>query len=228
MAIPGLVPAGIKLGASILGSLFGDDAAEEAARARMEAYNSAIDTTGRSYDAAQEFIDPRLDQEGMAMDRVNALLGLTDEGFDFEGFRSTPGYEFQQDEARRAIERSAAARGGLASGNTLAALLDRSQSIADTTFNNYLAQVMGLQNQGADFFSAGLSTDKGNRIADLELGRGGVRASGIEDEANQNLNMLGGITEGVGSLFGGFGGEDEVLQPITVPNRRMIDGRIIG
>lgn len=217
MAIPGLVPAGIKIGASLLGGLFGSSAAKRAARARMQAYNSAIDTTGRAFDQAQEFLDPRLEQEGMAMDRVNALMGLTDESFDFEGFRETPGYQFQQDEARRQIERSAAARGGLASGNTLAALLDRSQGIADSTFQNYLRQVMDLQNQGTDRLSAGMMVDRGNRIADLELGRGGVRASGIEDSANQHLNMLGGITEGVGGLFGGRSGVGGVGGGVGTP-----------
>ncbi len=225
MALPGLVPAGIKIGASLLGGLFGSRSARRAAEARERAFNEAIGETGRAFDAAQGFIDPRLSQERRAMDRVNALLGLTDEGADFDVFRNTPGYQFQQDEARRAIERSAAARGGLASGNTLAALLERSQGIADTTFNNYLAQVMGLQNQGVDRLSADLAIDRGNRLADLQLGRGGVRASGIEDSANQRLNMLSGITQGFGELFGGGlpSGGGEELTPIRVlPRSRPI------
>lgn len=218
-----------QIGGSLLGGLFGRDKAKEAARLRAEAFSRAMTATGEGYDRAQEFLDPRLSQEGAAMDRVNTLLGLTEGPVDFDVFRNTPGYQFALDQGRQAIERSAAARGGLASGNTLAALTEFGQGLADQTFNNYLNRVIGLQNQGADRASANLATDRANRIADLTLGQGGVRASGVEDSANQTLNMLGGITEGVGQLFGSFGnGGDEELAPITVPARYMAGGRIIG
>lgn len=45
-----------------------------------------------------------------------------------------PGYQFRQDEARRALEASAAARGGLVSGATLSALQRQSQDLASQEY----------------------------------------------------------------------------------------------
>lgn len=191
MPIPIAAAIGIQAGSSLLGGMFGRSAARE----RERAIQDASTTAGAGYREAQGRLDPRMDQETAAMGRVNALLGLEGEDPDYDLFRDTPGYGFQMEEGARAIERSAAARGGLASGNTLVDLTRYSQGLADSTFNNYLAQVMQLQSQGTDYAMANLDTGRANRLADLRVGAGNARASGYEAVGSAVLGGAAGAMD---------------------------------
>ncbi len=54
-----------------------------------------------------------------------------------------PGYAFRQEEARKAIDASAAARGDLLSGGTLQALQSRSQDLASQEYQNAYGRALG-------------------------------------------------------------------------------------
>jgi hypothetical protein len=54
-----------------------------------------------------------------------------------------PGYAFRQEEARKAIDASAAARGGLLSGSTLGALQRQSQDLASQEYQNAYNRALG-------------------------------------------------------------------------------------
>lgn len=56
--------------------------------------------------------------------------------FSGEDFRNTPGYQFSLEEGNKAIERSAAARGGLKSGSTLKALSRFNIGTAEQAYGN--------------------------------------------------------------------------------------------
>lgn len=195
------------VGLQALGGLLGRSGAKRAARERAQAYADAGNIVGQAYDQATGYFDPRLEQERAAMQRVNALLGLPGgDGSDPTAvLRSTPGYQFMLDQGAQARERLASASGGLVSGNTLAALQEYGQGLADQTFNNYLAQVTGLQNQGVDNVLAGLSVNRGNALADLRLGQGGARASGIEGSTAAVTGALGGM----GNILSGWGAQNQ-------------------
>lgn len=64
---------------------------------------------------------------------------------------ATPGYQFQLQQGQQALERSAAARGGVLSGGTAKALDQYSQGLASTnyqqTYNNALTQYQQSYNQ---------------------------------------------------------------------------------
>lgn len=165
-----------------LGGLLGSKGAKKAAKQREQAMFDAMGIVGRSYNDAEDRFGNRLSQEEAAMGRVNALLGL--EGGDgsdpTEILRNTPGYEWQLDQGTEAINRARSATGGLASGNTLTALMEYGQGLADQSFGNYLSMVLGLQNQGVDATLAGMDVDEGNTLANLRVGAGDARASGTE------------------------------------------------
>jgi hypothetical protein len=89
-----------------------------------------------------------------------------------------PSYQFQQDEARKAIEASAAARGGALGGGTLKALQDRASQVAALDYQNAYARDMAnrqiglgqVQNQfGNELagWSANAGYDVSNRGMDL-------------------------------------------------------------
>jgi hypothetical protein len=76
---------------------------------------------------------------GLASQGATALSGqlpqLT-QRFTYDQFNADPSFRFLQDEAAKAVERSAAARGGLLAPSTAKALQERSQALASTEYGN--------------------------------------------------------------------------------------------
>lgn len=188
-------------GASLVSGVVGGN---RAANQRERAAGNAINEQNVAYGQADEFLQPRAEQEQSAMEQVNRLLGLSGESPDYSAFRASPGYQFQLDQGQQAIERSAAARGGLQSGNTLAAVTQFGQGLADTTFRNYLSDVMQLQNQGVDAARANLTTERASNIGNLLLGQGEARASGVETGVNA-FNQFGENFVGIWGQSGRMG-----------------------
>jgi len=58
-------------------------------------------------------------------------------------YTATPGYEFRREEGRRALEQSAAAKGGLFSGATGRELERYGQGVATSEYDNYLNRLRG-------------------------------------------------------------------------------------
>lgn len=200
----------------LFGSAITHRGSRRAAAERERAWNEATGIVTGAYDEAEELYQPRSKQEQEAMARVSALLGLPGgDGSDpTEVLRNTPGYKFKFDQGQQATERVLNAGGGYVSGNTLAALNEYGQGVADQGFYDYLAQVMHLQDQGVDNVLAGLNIDRGNSLADLRLGAGGARASGIEGKADAwashlkrvGGSLMGGGFQGIGRVPVGGGG----------------------
>lgn len=63
-------------------------------------------------------------------------------------FQSSPGYQFQKQQGIDVIDNSAAARGGVVSGNTLKALDTFGTGLANQDFYNFLNQLRGVQSLG--------------------------------------------------------------------------------
>ena len=66
----------------------------------------------RQFDIGIGFGEPRREAETAALNELRNVLGL-DGDRDFSAFEGGPGFAFARDEALQAVERSAAARGGL-------------------------------------------------------------------------------------------------------------------
>lgn len=129
----------------------------------------------------------------------------------FADFETSPGFQFRLDEAQRAVESSAAARGGLLSGKGLRGETEVSQNIASQEFGNYVSALQSLaglgptaaaqQNQASSTFAANQSTSLANI--------GNARASGFINQANAFTGGLQGVANaasfGLGQL-GQFGG----------------------
>ncbi len=63
-------------------------------------------------------------------------------------FTASPDYRFRLGEGVKALDSSAAARGGLLSGNQLRAVTDFGQNLAAPEYNNYLARLSELARTG--------------------------------------------------------------------------------
>lgn len=78
-------------------------------------------------------------------------------------FRAGPAYEFQRDEALRALERTGAARGMTDSGGLYAALTDRAGSMADAEYTSWLDRLSQNTDRGINVAGsrAGIRTGQG-------------------------------------------------------------------
>lgn len=104
------------------------------------ALNSAIG-------AYQPWVDAGTSAVGTYQDALG-LNGAEGNARATGAFQTGPGYEFARGEAERAGLRAASAGGMLASGNTLAALSDRTQGLADQEYGSWLDRLNGLSGQG--------------------------------------------------------------------------------
>lgn len=146
-----------------------------------------------------------------------AERGLLNKTFSLADFNADPGYQFRQDEGRRALESSASARGGILSGGAMKALERYSQGVASdeygaaysrfnndqTTRFNRLASIAGVGQQATNSgIAAGANNQSAqaagaSQIANNTLSAGNARASQYVAQGN----AIGGAVGQVGNYF---------------------------
>jgi len=157
-------------------------------------------------EAAQAFINSQ-GGAGGAGGAGGGAAGSNALNFDYGGFTETPGYQFRVDQGRQAIERSAAARGGLNSGATMKALQNFGQGMAADeygTFYNRLGAMSGTgQTQVNSLASLGANSaaNQGNSL----IQAGSARASGYANQANIFGGAASQIAGGIGNYIGSRG-----------------------
>jgi len=123
----------------------------------------------------------------------------------FAAFRATPGYQFGLDEGKKAVEASAAARGGLNSGATLKALTKFGTNYADqqgfTPYANRLAALAGV-GQTATNQVGQYGTNYANQTGNNLINAGNARAGGIYGSANSWANGASQVAGAAGQYFG--------------------------
>lgn len=159
-----------------------------------------------------------------------------------EEFQTSPGYEFRLGEGMEAIERSAAARGGLFSGKTLKDLSDYAQGQAASEYTDYFNR---LRAQQGDYYNriAGLAGTGGTATRQISSlganlarsqgqaiqGTGQARAAGTAGKYSAYGQTLGGLARlggaYAGGAFGGggspLGGNPQMMGP-SRPNLQMM------
>lgn len=132
--------------------------------------------------------------------------------YDPSSVRSLPGYGFAQSEGIRALDHSASARGMLNSGRNEKDIMRFSQGLADQSYGNQLARLMGMQNQYTNTAGTGLRGQldtqalgfKGGMDAAGTIGQGQIAGANAEAAGAKNWLDLG--MKGIGMLAGGMGG----------------------
>jgi hypothetical protein len=117
------------------------NAAKDAAGMQADAMNRATDLQREMFLEQKRIYDQnRADLEPWRSTGVRALgdLGSDDFKRDFtqNDFQADPGYNFRMAEGQKALERSAAAKGGLNSGATLKAISRYGQDFASNEYGN--------------------------------------------------------------------------------------------
>lgn len=107
-------------------------------------------------------------------------------------FQATPGYQWQQDQAADQIARKQSSLGALGSGNTMVALQDRAQNIANQEYGGWQDRLQGLSDRGqqAATTQAGLQGQLGNGLAGLGQSQGQLSAGVHTGLAGLGLNNI--------------------------------------
>ena len=132
------------IAAAVVGSsLIGSSASKKAASTQADAANRAADLQMQQFERQVELQEPWR-QAGITA--LNKLTPLATEytPFGMDQFQQDPGYAFRMSEGMKALERSAAARGGLLSGGMLKGAQRYGQDLASqeymNAFNRYQAE----------------------------------------------------------------------------------------
>lgn len=190
----------------IVGGLTGStaaDAAQQSAGQQVAAANQAIGTVGDAAARAQGFFNPFqvIGQQGLSQ---AGFLGDPNAQFDF--LQGNPLFDLGLQNLNQQTQASAAARGRLASGDTLQQLTNNSllaaQPLLDRQRQDILAQ-LGI-GTGIAGNQAQIEQNLGSNIANLQTGIGAAQAAGTVGAANARAGGLGGtIGQGLGGLITG-------------------------
>ena len=161
----------------------------------------------------QMYQQQRADQEPWRAAGIKALSGLGDADFsrDFTmaDFQKDPGYDFRMQEGQKALERSAAARGGLQTGGALKALSRYGQDYASNEFQNAYNRFNADRDRRFNRLSslAGVGQTASTNMGNAAGNYGNAAAGNITGAANAagaagiaSANAWGGALSGLGKM----------------------------
>ena len=196
--------------ASLVGGLFGMNAADDAADAQVNATRMATEESRRQYNQSRTDMAPWREAGVNALSQLQTLMspegGLMNP-YSPENLQNDPGYQFGMAEGEKAINRNMKARGMYNSGAALKAINRFGQDYAGTKYNeafnrdqvsknaiyNMLAGQSGMgQSTASQVASMGMQN--ANQIGNYMLQGGNARAAGIVGGANSMIGALDDIS----------------------------------
>jgi hypothetical protein len=217
----------VATGTAILGAaaltagagIYGASQAGGAASAQQQAAQQASDVQRQIFERQVELQEPFREAGLAGQNRLLQLLGLGEDKtapgfgkyataeFGMDKFQADPGYAFRMSEGMKALERSAAARGGLLSGATLKGTQRYGQDLASqeyqNAFNRYQAERAGTLNpyqalagtaQTSANVLGGQAGVLGGQLGSNIIGAGNAAAAGRIGAANA---IVGGLGQGL-------------------------------
>lgn len=211
----GWVAGAVAVG-TIGGAIISSQGAKSAAQTQADAAGRATEAQRDIFERQVELQEPFREAGLKGQNRLLELLGLGEDKaapgygkyataeFGMDKFTADPGYAFRMSEGMKALERSAAARGGLLSGATLKGTQRFGQDLASqeyqNAFNRYQAERTGTLNPfqalaGTAQTSANTLGQQagafGNAMASNIIGAGNAQAAGQIGSANAFSSGLG-------------------------------------
>lgn len=181
----------------LIGGLFGSDSASNAANTQAAASDRAAALQKQMFDKQVELQEPFRQAGLTSQNRLMDLLGLSGNtgaagygsmmrDFGMSDFQADPGYQWRMDQGQKALERSAAARGGLLSGAATKAAMDYGQNQASAEYTNAFNR---------------FQTNRANKLNPLQSLMGASQtAAGQQAQAASNYgNSVGNIMTNMGN-----------------------------
>ena len=207
-------------GAAIVGSVISSNASKSAASTQADAANQATAANTAATERQIAISEPWRNKGEIALNQLSAMTqpgGAATKEFGYGPFNysADPGYAFRMKEGMNAMNATAAARGGLISGNALKAGQIYGQEMGSqeyqNSFNRYLQNYSNAQNtfqlnrnnllQPLQFLSgqgqaaaAGQASNVGSGAANnaaLATGAANAQAAGQVGSANAYTNAIG-------------------------------------
>jgi len=227
---------GLSVGASLLGGIMGSDATENAANTQAAAANRSADLQYKMFQENQAAQKPFLEAGYKGQNRLLDLLGLSGntgaqgygsaaKNFSMSDFEQDPGYAFRMSEGLKALDRTAASRGGMLSGAALKGSQRYGQDLASqeyqNAYNRYQTNRANMLNPLQSLSGQGQTTantlgtagqNYANNAGEAYMGAGNARASGYMGSANSWNQALGGAANAytqnklMGQIFGNRSG----------------------
>lgn len=202
--------AAATVGSALIGSSASGSAANaqasasaEQARVQKEIFDKQVELQKPFREAGIAGQNELMRLLGLSGDKTSAGYGSLAQPFTGQDMYKDPGYAFRVSEGVKALDRSAAARGGLLGGNQLRGVTELGQNLASqeymNAFNRYQAERAARLNPLQSLFGAGQSAantltgaagNLGAGLAQSAQNIGAARASGYIGQANAISNAL--------------------------------------
>lgn len=227
-----MATAALGIGGSLLGGLFGGLFASSAASKQLAAEQQAVSQLQQSgtqargdilnqQQSAESALSPYASLGTTSTGNLQALTGTPGQGLltpwtqtftapTAEQAEQTPGYQFQLQQGENAIQNSAAARGGLLSGQTLADMNNYAQGQASTNYQNTFNNALAGYNTAYNAFENNQS-NAFNRLYSLS-GLGANTAGQLANVDMSTGSTLAGLTTGIGADVAGLLGQQGTTQ----------------
>lgn len=191
-------------GATVVGGMMASDAAESAANTQAAAADRAAQLQKEQFDRQVELQAPWRKAGERALNKLEAASEYTP--FGMSQFTADPGYAFRLSEGQKALERQAAARGGLISGGALKAASRYGQEMGSqeymNAFNRYQTERQARLNPLQSL--AGVGQTAVNQLSaagqayatgagEAYMGAANARASGYVGQANALNASIGNL-----------------------------------
>lgn len=207
---------GLAVPAAIIGSsLIGANAAGSAADTQAAATNRANEIALQMYQEQKKLQEPFVGAGVTAQNRLLTLLGLpggdanspdygsANKPFTMNELTTDPSYQFRLGEGLKSLDRQAAARGGLISGQALKAAQDFGQQSASqeyqNAFNRYQTNRTNMLQPLGNLLASGQSAaaNAGSAAANYGTTAGNNITSGAAAQAAGTIGQANALTGGV-------------------------------
>jgi hypothetical protein len=208
--------AGWIAGAIAVSSIIGADSARSAGNKQADAANSAIDASNEQYYQTREDQRPFREAGVNALGVLQRTAGNVPASFKFtnQDMYADPGYGFRFSEGQKALDRSAAARGGLISGGALKAATQFGQDMGSQEYQNAynraftgygadVARENQLYNRQAALAGIGqTATNVTNQAGAANAANvGNLMTSGASARAAGQIGQTNALTGGIGTYL---------------------------
>lgn len=188
-------------------------------RQSAKAAERAADTTASAADRATELQREQFERqiELQAPWRQAGINALARMGTGFTGevnLMEDPGYAFRLEQGQKALERSAAARGGLISGNTGGALQRFGQGLASQEYQNAYDRALNRYNTTAALAGIGQTATNqmgaaggnyANAAGNIGMGQAAIGANALLAGQQARSSAYGQVGNVLGRYLGGSG-----------------------
>ena len=216
-------------GAVVGSSLIGASASKSAAGTQAAAADRASEAQERMFERQVELSEPWREAGEQAL---NKLIPLTDyQTFGMNQFQADPGYGFRMSEGMKALERSAAARGGLLSGATLKDIQRFGQDLGSqeymNAFNRYQTERAARLQPLQSLAGVGQTTAQqlGQAGQTMASNVGEALTSGAAARASGYVGGANALTQGLGTYLNYSQGQN-MLNALRTPTAPVSTGYV--